>query len=290
MCLAIYKPKGKLVAGHEMRNAMRTNDDGWGFAARTPSGELVVRRGVGEYDSFRNALDPYMEDQVIIHFRMATHGSVKKGNCHPFMISPGLAVIHNGVIPIDLNVDKDKSDTWHFVELVLKKFYSLRRDFWVRPEFKYVIEQAVSGSKLVFLRDDGTYGIFNEGHGKWIDGIWYSNTSHQWRYVAPARQYSKKDTYAFGSPMRDDRAELEEYYREAWEKQLEEDTGLSTIGDDDTIVIDDSKDDDDVLLDESAAEREYRKILRDFGMAEAAIEDVFDTFGLLGLQSLVDIS
>jgi len=278
-----------------MRNAMQNNDDGWGFVARLRSGEMVVRRGIGGYDSFANAIEPYAEAQMAIHFRMATHGSVRKGNCHPFMISPTLAVVHNGVIPIEQNVDKDRSDTWHFVELILKKFHAIRKDFWMRQEFKFTIEAATSGSKLVFLRSDGTWGIYNEGYGHWIDKIWYSNKSHQWKQYAYKQtglsipdSWSGRYDFKAGSAAAEDRKETEDYYQRLWSQQLEEDSNLSAIGDDMELIVAKETEADDSF--NALATAEYRRRIVEWGMTEDAVKDVEDNFGFLGLEALADLT
>jgi hypothetical protein len=182
MCLAIYKPATTQPDWSAYRNGFAVNDDSWGFAA-VVDGTLVTRCGVGTFEEFREALEPYADKQAIIHFRWATHGKKDTGNCHPFMVSDSLAVIHNGIISIKCDLDKDRSDTWHFNELVLKPMHARDEGFYQRSEVVYTQQLAHSGSKFVFLRADGDYCIWNEDAGDWArDGHWYSNDSHEGSY------------------------------------------------------------------------------------------------------------
>lgn len=197
MCIAIYKPADKFVDWEDMREAERCNSDGWGFAVRLPEGRLLARRGLSGYQGFREAFEPFARFQAIIHFRIRTHGAVKLGNCHPFMVSKSLAVIHNGMINIDQNVNAKRSDTWHFNELVLRQFYAARKDFWRHSAYKFVIEQ-MSYNKFVFLSAGGGHAIYNESEGHWAGGIWYSNRSYQ-RSSVGFGHCSREAYYAYGS-------------------------------------------------------------------------------------------
>lgn len=195
MCIAIYKPQGKRIDWDSLREAERINDDGWGFAARTSRGHLIVRRGIDHFAGFQRAFEQFIDHQCIIHFRIRTAGDIKKPNCHPFMVSDSLAVIHNGMVPIACNVKRALSDTWHFNELVLREFYKSNRSFWRRAAYKFVIEQMSGGSKFVFLRGDGAYAIYNESLGHWLDGVWYSNRSYECRRVGYYTQPQSRPSY-----------------------------------------------------------------------------------------------
>ena len=178
MCLAIYKPADTRPDWTAYKSGHAANDDSWGFAA-VVDGALVVRCGIGNFEEFREAFEPYFDRQAIIHFRYATHGKTNVDNCHPFMVAEDLAVIHNGIIGIKCEVNADMSDTWHFNELVLKPMHSRDPDFYRRPEVVYSQEMAHSGSKFIFLRADGDSNIWNAEAGDWAsDGHWYSNDSH----------------------------------------------------------------------------------------------------------------
>jgi hypothetical protein len=182
MCLAIYKPADTAPDWDAYDNGHWHNDDSWGFAS-VVDGKIVRRRGVGTFAEFRAAFEPFANRQSIIHFRYATHGETSKDNAHPFMVSKGVAMIHNGVLDINCNLNKRFSDTWHYVQLVLKPMIDIDPDFFHRQHVCYAMGMAIKGNKMCFLRDDGKHAIWNEEDGVVTpDGHWYSNNSFQRSY------------------------------------------------------------------------------------------------------------
>lgn len=177
MCLAIYKPAKCLPDMGALEEGFRCNSHGAGFAV-AHDGKLTLYKGFFTFDAFRQAFEPFAEDQCAIHFRLATHGKRDQNNCHPFVVTTGLSVIHNGILPIKCNVSEDMSDTWHYNKLILRPMAKRDPDFFLRSDVRFMGEAAISGSKFVFLRADGEVGIWNEDDGLWEGGIWYSNRSH----------------------------------------------------------------------------------------------------------------
>jgi predicted glutamine amidotransferase len=58
--------------------------------------------------------------EIAIHFRWTTHGKTDMLNCHPYDVIPGfIAMMHNGVLHTGNAADKNKSDTWHFIQGLL---------------------------------------------------------------------------------------------------------------------------------------------------------------------------
>jgi glutamine amidotransferase len=176
MCLAIYKPRTTQPDREAYLNGFKGNDHGAGFAAAV-NGGLVVAKGFFKFVDFWSAFEPYVGCDAIIHFRWATHGHRDEGNCHPFTVSDDLAMIHNGILDIDTKADKTKSDTWHYVESVLKPIHADMPEFYNAPALRFMGEQGIgAGNKFIFLRADGDVGIWNEDSGLWTeDGHWYSN-------------------------------------------------------------------------------------------------------------------
>lgn len=180
MCLAIYKPADKSLDWDDLQEGFRCNSDGAGFAV-VSDGRLIIEKGLFTFDAFREAFAPYMNHQAVVHFRLATHGTKDSDNCHPFVIGSdnSLVLIHNGILPIACDVDKKKSDTWHYVYHILNPLYEDDADFFNQPHISFMGEAAIGGNKFVFLRADGEYGIWNEDDGHWKDGVWYSNGSYK---------------------------------------------------------------------------------------------------------------
>lgn len=185
MCIAIYKAPEKVISKETLKECFDSNKDGCGFAYINTDYLGVKRIKVYKSMSFNSFYHKYEravrlnpESPFLIHFRIATHGTVDKFNCHPFFINHNTVFIHNGIIS-GVTKDKEKSDTQMFNEEFLQHIDAtlLTKDGPV----KRLIEKFVVGSKLVIMNVEGDVQIYNESSGNWQDGCWYSNFS--WRPV-----------------------------------------------------------------------------------------------------------
>ena len=285
MCLAIYKPADTAPDWNAYQNGFYQNDDSWGFAA-VVDGKIVTACGLGKFAEFRSAFEPYADKQAIIHFRWATHGSKTEANCHPFMVADDLAVIHNGIISLECNVHADRSDTWHFNELVLKPMHARDRDFYTRPEVVYTQELAHKGNKFVFLRADGDFGIWNADAGEWErDGHWYSNDSYDgWR----TRWYTSKGTTTTTTTAKSESGFMG--FGSAY--QRDDDEPIRRKGESCLIADPYSGTEVDEIIEEDEYEDYYLQVrmqdLRGHGMSAECIDEVLHLFGSFGIESLHD--
>jgi hypothetical protein len=177
MCLAIYKPSKVQPDWDALEEGFCSNSHGAGFAC-VIGGQVVIHKGFFTFDDFRTAYEPFAQRQSLVHFRWATHGNRDADNCHPFRVTDELAMIHNGVLNISTDEDTSKSDTWHYVEHILKPLAERDRGFYSDNAIKFMGESAISGSKFCFLRADGDWEIWNSEDGHWSGDIWYSNRSY----------------------------------------------------------------------------------------------------------------
>jgi glutamine amidotransferase len=200
MCLAIYKPANKKVPTEHLAEGFCNNSHGAGFSY-LKDGAIVTKKGFFKYEDFQAAYDAEVTDEspALIHFRLATHGKKNEFNCHPWSMLDGeYSVIHNGII--NITSTDEKSDTGHFVDLVMtplvEKFGS-HNDGLV----KYLVEETIgSGNKIVSMSKTGDVMIFNEDSGTWDDGIWYSNTGYQRsRYCGFSRSYDNDAWWGGGA-------------------------------------------------------------------------------------------
>ena len=301
MCLAIYKPAETRPDWIAYANGYRSNPHSWGFAA-VHDGHLVVMHGLGSFDEFRLAFEPYADCQAIIHYRWATHGKTDLDNCHPFMVSGNLAMIHNGIVSIERNVNNDRSDTWHFNELVLKPMHARDPDFFLRGDMIYTQEMAHAGSKFVFLRADGDHAIWNKDEGEVeSDGHWYSNNTYEsysrlgyfsskYKGSSVLRDMSPSEpaklTYA--SSKEDDadrRYEQADLIGGSLESSVEPETGVTLIRDPyygEYDPIEDDNDDEEFMADMMWSD------LRSYGVSSDTLKEVYHMFGNWGIQSLHD--
>ena len=183
LCIAIVQTPGSIVTDKQLRNCFDNNSDGCGFAYvqedHVGHRKLKIFKTM-DFDTFlrkyKRALSNNLDSPFLIHFRIATHGTVDTFNCHPFFINKNVAFIHNGIIS-GIGTDKLMSDTQLFNEKVLKK---LPKDFYKHESYKLLIEKFIVGSKLMTLDIDGHVTIFNEASGHWKEGVWFSNHSYSY--------------------------------------------------------------------------------------------------------------
>ena len=93
MCIAIYSLKGTDIPREDiLKTCFLNNPDGAGFAFNK-GGKVHIVKGFMDYKGFISAFKKYdaefgfKQRGVLIHFRIATHGGVNVGCCHPFPIS-----------------------------------------------------------------------------------------------------------------------------------------------------------------------------------------------------------
>lgn len=230
MCIAIYKPAGKLIDRETLHRCYLKNRDGCGFAYFKSDGELIIMKSMKfeefyedyEFHSVVNHDRPFL-----IHFRIATHGTVDLYNCHPFKIDDTHVMIHNGIIHnIRKCPDKKRSDTQMFVDDILKE---LPQSWMLNRGIANLIEDYIGASKVVVLAADDSASIYNEIKGEWSDGIWYSNSGYKEVkscYYSRGdddkdyygQRYFQKDTpYNYERPKYDARGDRDGSYYGRWE-------------------------------------------------------------------------
>ncbi len=175
MCLIIHRPSNVTIPQDWYSNAMIHNPDGWGIMASTGT-RLQISRGMTQ-KGFSRAVKRYDDQEIFIHFRNATHGTVDIGNCHPFsIVNDQYAVMHNGVINLDTSSDDNRSDSWHYANRFLAPLLVQDSDVILAPHFPDVIGKHVgTGNKLVIMRADGSHAIVNRDQGTELHGCWLSN-------------------------------------------------------------------------------------------------------------------
>lgn len=183
MCIAIYQDAGSVLTEQEIRNSWQANPDGAGLAYVDDCGKVCtfksmkLKRFMEEYE---RVVDMHgQHSPMLVHFRIATHGSVNEYNCHPFMVNKNIAMIHNGVIPVLIDKNDKRSDTRVFTEEYLPKL----PEGWLDDDYLFdMVQEYIGNSKLVFLSTenrDRAY-IANERFGHWnaSKNIWFSNNSY----------------------------------------------------------------------------------------------------------------
>lgn len=179
MCIAIVKTKNGTISDEYLKNCWNRNKDGAGFAY-PKHGEVVIEKGFFNYDQFLKRfreVEKKIKNNMLIHFRISTAGLIDKNNCHPHRINNKLAMIHNGILDIDVPAGSKVSDTVLYCQKYLKQ---LPKNFYMNSVIMEYMEECIGGgNKFCFLDSDGKYAIVNEKAGHWKDGVWYSNTSYE---------------------------------------------------------------------------------------------------------------
>ncbi|MBQ3037725.1 MAG: hypothetical protein IJD30_00955 [Clostridia bacterium] len=193
MCIIAIKKKNVLLPDENIFETMfKNNSDGAGFMYNL-NGRVIIQKGYMTYDDFKNALnrlkgsiDVY-HTAIVFHFRIATHGSVCKGLCHPFPLSDKisileheyssckLGIVHNGIIS-SVKPRKGVSDT---MEYIVSKLYTRAKqhpDFYKSKKIRKTILNEID-SKMAFL--DGNGDVYTVGNFIEDNGILYSNESYK---------------------------------------------------------------------------------------------------------------
>ena len=210
MCLIVAKPAGvKAPKNGDLKRWFKTHDDGMGLMYSLPDGNVRILKGamtvndcIALHDQLKADIKPesITDIEIVYHFRQATEGTVKPGNCHPFPISKdkGLfqqtdiiidkAIVHNGVIwdygtytdkKWIFNSSSDTTDTQKFIEDYLTDMDSSSLH---NPGVMRLIAQ-YTDSKFAILDSEGITLI-----GKFIEdkGLYYSNGTYKPAQPIPA--------------------------------------------------------------------------------------------------------
>jgi hypothetical protein len=191
MCIICVKPNGTELPSNAILNqCWQGNNDGAGLVYHKAGMDKVhIIKGFMKLKQLKEVIKTLnlgVDDDVIIHFRFATHGLVDSGNCHPFPLSKHIAdlrctdglfntaIAHNGVFG-NMPCHDTLSDTMKFISGIMAN--DLIRDSLDNP----AIMELISGycgqsSKLAILRPDKIILI-----GDFIqdNGIYYSNHGYK---------------------------------------------------------------------------------------------------------------
>lgn len=207
MCIICVSPAGQELPTRDViTNMFVNNPDGAGFMfARTGSKRVFIRKGFMTCDDLLSALKKEhvsKEDAVIIHTRIATHGTRTEEMTHPFPVSGNtdalkqlrtschIGMAHNGIISLTADRTSTLSDSAIFARDIA--FYYLR-DKGLKDSQALAILGRLADSKLAFL--DGEKNVRMIGDFVSYQGNYYSNYSFK-----PRNNYKygcKKSVYDY---------------------------------------------------------------------------------------------
>jgi len=199
MCIAILNKKSTTLKKELLKNCWENNYDGAGFMY-TNGRSIVVHKELSSFDKYYQAyIDArrdFPESNIVLHFRISTHGEVNLTNGHPFLVNKKLGFVHNGIIS-GMGESRKFSDTYLFNRDILKPLPS---GFESNKGILDVVEDAIGTyNKLIFLNSNNEFSIVNEAAGHWESGCWFSNTSYTYSagYVDRGG-YKVKSTKGYG--------------------------------------------------------------------------------------------
>lgn len=228
MCIIVAKETGiEMPSMETLRRCFNSNPDGAGFM--WADGKMVhIRKGFMKFDDFVDALDAEIPEEertetaIVMHFRIATHGKVQPGCCHPFPLTDDrkqmaatstksrFGAAHNGVIQ-GRTTNDNWSDSMDFIAYVMTPLMRMNPAFMFNEHALDLLEGACD-SKLAIMENSGeiaTVGRFYED-----EGVLYSNTSYVrsiWNYSSYEGLWSgSRLSYGSYGDYYDD-----EYYEEA---------------------------------------------------------------------------
>jgi predicted glutamine amidotransferase len=208
MCVLITKPASvPWIKRKELRNCFEANPDGAGFAWYE-KGEVHISKGYFDFSDLYADLLHVENFSVMLHCRIATHGSITGDNCHPFMLKNGCALAHNGVLKV--MPEGDMTDSQYFGEQYVGGFSGKELS---DRRIRRLMEAAIgAGNKMALLTPEGEFIHFNRDAGITYKGIWFSNASYKaapkfsfdaawWNY--PPYGYQYLDTFEDADYLRD---------------------------------------------------------------------------------------
>lgn len=191
MCVAIYKPENVQTPSLDtLKQCWDANPDGVGFALLTGGDKyaIEIHKGYMTWKQFKAAFEKYrladFTGNMLLHFRIATHGGISPGLTHPFSLTKDVkllkhtnvrtnyALIHNGMLPI--KPEGDISDTMEFC----RRLAPLCRDI---PSAFNLIEGMAGNNKIAVMTRERVH-LF----GQWerVEGVYFSNLLWDWSWDA----------------------------------------------------------------------------------------------------------
>ncbi|RRS05229.1 hypothetical protein EIP75_06635 [Aquabacterium soli] len=191
MCLIIKKPPGRRIAADFLENAWQHNHHGWGwFYQDKAQGRVVWERGLRLQDMLDHNARLPLDTEVYLHLRRATHGDVNHDMAHPFVVHPGLLLMHNGSIAHLAPHNTAISDTAELARMLRDMLAGLDQNQvagLIRTQgFQALTAPLIDGSMVVLMDGQGPVRLGRAWHTvqreQWHDamvGIEVSN-SHTW--------------------------------------------------------------------------------------------------------------
>ena len=200
MCIALTKKEGTTIDKDILLNCYNSNPDGAGFGF-VDNEEIHIKKGYFNFDKFYKDYVEFEHKNLLIHFRIKTHGDICEELTHPFIVDDSLTLImiHNGVISGTVGKHTAKeSDTTQFIEhelrpLIQETGYKFLDESNILHK---LIEQRIGTSKLMFLDKNDQFHYFNKNLCNQETDIVFSNLSWKRKVFSQNSYYNtRKDEF-----------------------------------------------------------------------------------------------
>lgn len=197
MCLLIASPSAEPVDLQTCIAATRSNMDGFGIAYLKTGGVGIRKyRYLDPRDQFRLIRKAARRGPYIVHWRLAcAQGGtqpVNKRLAHPFRLSPGAAIAHNGILPI--RPEPGESDTSTLVAALIAAGATSAAA--AIDAIACSDPDDIGWNKFAALCAKGDIYIHGESGGHFDDvGNWHSNLSgmRQFSYLTDEEEMELAD-------------------------------------------------------------------------------------------------
>lgn len=189
MCIIVEKPQNVAIPKAWHSEFWLKNSDGMGVVYWL-AGKPVVWKTLDKKAAWV-FLQSLADKEAIIHYRMATHGTVSLDMAHPFEIIKGFYFIHNGIVEAPADKDRTLSDTARLVKHVLRPLLENAENpaEYVRSgSFRFVLEKLLGSGNRAVICDAGGHVLFNRhlwhklsSLAGLLSGVMVSNT-YAWSY------------------------------------------------------------------------------------------------------------
>ena len=200
MCILIKHSAQTSFSDALLRDFFTHNPDGFGIMYGDGK-KLHVTKTMGSVEEVIQLYRDIAEGRdCVIHYRMRTHGNTDLDNCHPYRVTDDLWMAHNGVLATGNKSDPTKSDTWHFIENIIKPIAEADIDLIFDADWQAMIGTMIgTNNKFAFAHSDGRIAVINEKSGINYANAWLSNTYAWSAEQFGAVSYAKSYSYPYGS-------------------------------------------------------------------------------------------
>lgn len=191
MCLAVNQIKGYTFSDEWLEDFYSFNPDGIGVMWAEDGTISTCKLVPNTVEELKEFYHEYIAGKACsFHYRWRTHGDTDLLNCHPYEVFGDgcdyqIYLMHNGVLETGNKNDITKSDTWHYINDVIRPALQADPTQFMSEWFKLLIENHIGrNNKFIMMDAYGNTVTFNESAGVMFEGNWMSNT-YAWSAPRP---------------------------------------------------------------------------------------------------------